>query len=104
MAVGNGAPWIWFLCRVKPLGADIFVPGHGPIPEDPRQTRAALDRLRQILVDSRDGIQNEIARGATEDQAAAAVKLPQYDKLPSFAGQREVVVRRIFKELKGNLP
>jgi cyclase len=104
MAGGYGVSWIRVLDQVKALGADIFVPGHGPIPEDPRQTRAALDRLRQILVDSRDGIQNEIARGATEDQAAAAVKLQQYDKLPSFAGQREVVVRRMFKELKGNLP
>jgi len=89
---------------VKALDADIFVPGHGPIPEDPKQTRAALDRMRQILVDARDGIQNEIARGATEDQAVAAVTLQQYEKLPLFAGNKEAVVRRIYKELKGTLP
>ena len=87
----------------KALEADIFIPGHGPIPEDPKQTRAALDRAQQILVDARDGIQNEIARGATEDQAVAAVKLQQYEKLPSFTGQREVVLRRIYRELKGTL-
>jgi cyclase len=104
MAGGYGVSWIHVLDQVKGLGADIFVPGHGAIPDDPRQTRAALDRLHQLLVDARDGIQNEIARGATEDQAVAAVKLQQYEKLPSFAGQREVVVRRMFKELKGNLP
>ena len=46
---------------------------------------------------------NEIARGATEDQAVAAVKLDQYSKLYAFAGQREVVLRRIYKELKGTL-
>jgi cyclase len=104
MGGGYGVSWIRVLDAVKALGADIFVPGHGPIPEDPKQTRMALDRARQILVDARDGIQNEMARGATEDQAVAAVKLQQYEKLPSFAGQREVVLRRIYKELKGTLP
>jgi cyclase len=103
MGGGYGVSWIRVLDAVKALDADIFIPGHGPIPEDPKQTRAALDRAQQILVDARDGIQNEIARGATEDQAVAAVRLQQYEKLPSFAGQREVVLRRIYRELKGTL-
>src|SRR5438034_10901533 len=104
MAGGYGVSWIRVLDAVEARGADSFVPGHGPMPEDRKQTRAALDRMRQILVDARDGIQSEIARGATEDQVVAAVKLQQYEKLPSFAGQREVVVRRMYKELKGDLP
>jgi cyclase len=103
MAGGYGISWIRVLDAVKALDADIFIPGHGPIPEDPKQTRSALDRARQILVDARDGIQSEIARGATEDQAVAAVKLQQYEKLPSFAAQREVVLRRIYRELQGTL-
>jgi cyclase len=103
MTGGYGVSWIRVLDAVKALDADIFIPGHGPIPEDPKQTRAGLDRARQILVDARDGIQNEIARGANEDQAVAAVTLPQYAKLPSFGGQREVVLRRIYRELKGTL-
>jgi hypothetical protein len=60
--------------------------------------------MRQILIDARDAIQSEIARGATEDQTAAAVKLTQYEKLPSYAGQREAAVRRMYRELTGNLP
>jgi len=104
MGGGYGVSWIRVLDAVKALGADVFVPGHGPIPEDPKQTRAALDRMRQILVDARDAIQSEIARGATEDQTVAAVKLQQYEKLPSYGGQKEVVVRRMYKELKGDLP
>jgi len=104
MAGGYGVSWIRVLDAVKGLDADIFIPGHGPIPDDPRQTRAALDRMQRILVDARDGIQNEIARGATEDQAVAAVKLDQYAKLYAFATQREVVLRRIYRELKGTLP
>jgi len=103
MAGGYGVSWVRALDALKALDADIFIPGHGPIPDDPKQTRAALDRARQILVDARDGIQNEIARGATEDQAVAAVKLDQYSKLYAFMGQREVVLRRIYRELKGTL-
>jgi glyoxylase-like metal-dependent hydrolase (beta-lactamase superfamily II) len=104
MAGGYGVSWIRVLDAVKALDADIFVPGHGPIPDDPKQTRAALDRMRQILVEARDGLQNQIAQGASEDQAVAAIRLDQYAKLYAFAAQREVVLRRMYKELKGTLP
>jgi cyclase len=103
MAGGYGVSWVKALDALRALDADIFIPGHGPIPDDPKQTRAALDRARQILVDARDGIQSEIARGSTEDQAVAAVKLDQYSKLYAFMGQRDVVLRRIYRELKGTL-
>jgi cyclase len=103
MAGGYGVSWIKVLDAVRALDADIFIPGHGPIPDDPKQTRAALDRARQILVDARDGIQNQIAQGANEDQAVAAVKLDQYSELFAFGNQREVVLRRIYRELKGTL-
>ena len=104
MAQGYGVSWLRVLDAVGALEADIFVPGHGPLPQDPRGTRAGLHGLRQILIDAGDAIQNEIARGATEDQAVAAVKLQQYEKLPTYAAQREVTVRRLYKELTGSLP
>ena len=103
MAGGYGVSWIRVLDAVRALDADIFIPGHGSIPDDPKQTRALLDRMRQILVDTRDRIQTEIARGATEDQVVATVTLQQYEKMPQFAGTKEAVVRRIYKELKGTL-
>ena len=103
MAQGYGVSWLRVLDSIETLDADIFVPGHGPIPEDPRATRAGLHRMRQIIVDARDAIQSEIARGASEDQAVATVKLQEYEKLPTFAAQREVTLRRIYKELKGEL-
>ena len=104
MTQGYGVSWLRVLEAVEALDADIFVPGHGSIPEDPRGTRAALRRMRQLLGDARDAIQKEVARGATEDQTAAAVKLQQYEQLPNYAAQREVVVRRMYKELTGQLP
>jgi hypothetical protein len=64
----------------------------------------ALVRFRQILVDARDAVEKEIVRGATEDQAVAAVQLRQYQGLNGYRQQRETVVRRTFQDLKGTLP
>src|ERR1044072_5802673 len=91
---GYGVSWLKTLDAVEALPADIIVPGHGPIPQDPKETRQGLHRFRQMLLDLRDAVQNEINRGATEDQAAAAVMLPQYQHMQGYKSQREVAVRR----------
>jgi hypothetical protein len=57
-----------------------------------------------MLVDIRDAVQKEIARGATEDQAVAAVRWPQYEKMQAYNAQREVAVRRLYRQLTGALP
>jgi glyoxylase-like metal-dependent hydrolase (beta-lactamase superfamily II) len=101
---GYGLSWLKTLDAIQALPADILVPGHGLIPEDPKETRQGLHRFRQILVDLRDAVQEEIARGATEDQAAAAIKRPQYEKMQGYRSQREVAVRRMYKEMTGKLP
>jgi len=100
---GYSVSWLKTLDAVEALPADILVPGHGPIPEDPRETRKGLHRFRQMLVDLRDAVQKEIARGATEDQAAAAIKLPQYEQMQGYKSQREVAVRRTYREMMGTL-
>jgi glyoxylase-like metal-dependent hydrolase (beta-lactamase superfamily II) len=98
--------WINAIDIVLNLDADIFVPGQGPANwmSNPRASRQALIRFRQILVDARDAVEKEIARGATEDQAVAAVQLPQYQGLNGYRQQRETVVRRTYQDLKGTLP
>jgi glyoxylase-like metal-dependent hydrolase (beta-lactamase superfamily II) len=101
---GYGLDWLRALDAVEALGADIFVPGHGPIPADPRETRQGLRRFRQMLVDVRDTVAKEIARGATEDQAVAAIRWPQYEKLQGYNNQRETAVRRLYQQLTGKLP
>ena len=100
---GYGLSWLKTLDAIEALPADILVPGHGPIPQDPKETRQGLHRFRQILVDLRDAVQQAIARGSTEDQAAGAIKLPQYEKMQGYASQREVAVRRMYKEMTGTL-
>jgi glyoxylase-like metal-dependent hydrolase (beta-lactamase superfamily II) len=100
---GYGLDWLRALDAVEALDADVFVPGHGPIPSDPRETRQGLRRFRQMLVDVRDAVQKEIARGATEEQAAAAIRWPQYEKLAGYDAQREIAVRRLYQQLTGKL-
>jgi cyclase len=104
IADGYGLDWLRALDAVEALGADIVVPGHGPIPADPRETRQGLRRFRQMLVEVRDAVQKEVARGATEDQAVAAVRWPQYEKLLGYDAQRETAVRRLHQQLTGKLP
>src|SRR5262245_56090503 len=87
MAGGYGVSWLEVLDRIDALGADIFIPGHGPVPEDPRATRAGLHRLRQVFVDMRDALRTQRAPGATEGQAAAAVKLGRDGKVPNQASE-----------------
>jgi glyoxylase-like metal-dependent hydrolase (beta-lactamase superfamily II) len=100
---GYGLDWLKALDAVEALGAEIFVPGHGRIPADPRETRQDLRHFRQMLVDVRDAVQKEIAGGATEDQAAAAIRWPQYEKMQSYDAQRETAVRRLYQQLTGTL-
>jgi hypothetical protein len=57
-----------------------------------------------MLVDVRDAVQKEIARGATEDQAAATIRWPQYEKMQGYDAQRETAVRRLYQQLTGALP
>jgi len=101
---GYGLDWLRALDTVEALDADIFVPGHGPIPSNPRDSRQGLRRFRQMLVDVRDAVQKEIGRGTTEDQAVAAIRWPQYEKLQGYDTQREIAVRRFYQQLTGKLP
>ncbi len=101
---GYGLDWLKALDVVEALEADIVIAGHGPIPADPRETRQDLRRFRQMLVEVRDGVQKEIARGATEDQAVATLRWPQYEKLQGYDAQRETAVRRLYRQLTGTLP
>jgi glyoxylase-like metal-dependent hydrolase (beta-lactamase superfamily II) len=100
---GFGLDWIKTLDAIDGLGAEIFVPAHGPIPVDPRETRQSLARFHQMLVDIRDAVQKEVARGTTEEQAVATVRWPQYEKMQGYNAEREVAVRRLYRQLTGSL-
>jgi hypothetical protein len=49
----------------------------------------------------RDAVQTKVACGATEEQAAATIRWPQYEKMQSYDAQRETAVRRLYQQLTG---
>ena len=56
-----------------------------------------------MLIDVRDAVQAAVTSGATEDQAAANVKWPQYEKMQGYNNQRETAVRRFYRQITGVL-
>ena len=101
---GYSADWMRTLEAAETLKADIFVPGHGFLPGDPGETRAGLRRHWQILKDVRDAVQKQVDRGTTENEAVAAIDLPQYRKFKGYQRAMEIAVRRIYRELTVGLP
>ncbi len=91
--------WVQTLEAAERLEADIFVPGHGFLPENPRDTRQGLSRHRQLLIDVQRVVQQQIDRGATEDQTVANVELPQYQRFQGYSRAMEMGTRRIYREL-----
>ncbi len=104
IAEGYSADWMRTIEKVEALDAEIFVPGHGFLPKDPKETRAGLRRHWQILKDVRDAVQKQVDQKASEDQAVRAIDLPQYKKFKGYEKALEIAVRRIYKELTAGLP
>jgi glyoxylase-like metal-dependent hydrolase (beta-lactamase superfamily II) len=104
MGDGYGLDWLKTVEAAAALDAHIFVPGHNPLPEDPKQSREEFLRYRQMLVDVRDSVQQAVARGVTEEQAVATIQWPQYEKLRGYENQRPTVIRRLYRQLTGVLP
>jgi glyoxylase-like metal-dependent hydrolase (beta-lactamase superfamily II) len=100
---GFPGEWLKTLEAAEKLEADIFVPAHGFVPANPRETRQGLARHRQILLDVQQAVQKEIARGATEDQAVANIDLPQYHHFQGYSQAMRMAVRRTYQELTGRL-
>ena len=95
--------WIRTLQSAEALEADIFVPGHGFLPDNPRDTRQGLRLHRQLLVDVRAAVEKEVARGATEAQAVTGIDLPQYRRFKGYAQAMPMAVRRTYQELTSGL-
>jgi glyoxylase-like metal-dependent hydrolase (beta-lactamase superfamily II) len=104
MSDGFSADWMRTLEAAEALKADIFVPGHGFLPRDPIDTRAGLRRNWQILKDVRAAVQEQVARGATEEASVRAIDLPQFHKYKGYQRAMEIAVRRIYRELTVGLP
>ncbi len=101
---GYSADWLRTLEAAEALKADIFVPGHGFLPKDLKESRAWIHRQWQVLKDVRDAVQKQVERGASEDEAVRSIDLPQLKKFKGYERALEIAVRRIHRELTVGLP
>jgi len=101
---GYSADWIRTIEAAERLEADIFIPGHGFIPRNLKETRDELRNHRQVLKNVRDAVEIQVKKGVSEDEALAAIDLPQFKKFKGYQRALEIAVRRIYRELTVGLP
>jgi glyoxylase-like metal-dependent hydrolase (beta-lactamase superfamily II) len=82
------------LRRLQEIDYQRIVFGHGP-PGD----KAAVDRQVRYYDDLRAAVSAAIARGASEDEAARTVQLPQYQQWGSYAEWFPLNVRGVYRGL-----
>ncbi len=104
ISAGYSADWMRTIEAAERLDADIFIPGHGFLPQDLKETRSELRNHWQILKDVRDAVQEQVNKGASESEALAAIDLPQFKKFKGYQRALEIAVSRIYRELTVGLP
>jgi len=101
---GYSADWLRTIEAAERLKADIFIPGHGFLPRDLKQTRTELRNHWQVLKDVRDAVAVQVKKGASEKEALANIDLPQFEKFKGYQRALKIAVRRIYRELTVGLP
>jgi len=72
--------WIESLKQVEGLDFDILVPGHGKIGK-----KEHVQRFRGYLQDLRAVVQEQILKGASEEEAKRTVQLPKYEQWQRYS-------------------
>jgi len=101
---GYSADWLKTLETAETLKADIFVPAHGFLPKDLKESRTWLRQQSQVLRDVRNAVQEQVKRGASENEAVLAIDLPEYKRFKGYGRALEIAVRRIHREMTVGLP
>ncbi len=104
LSEGYSSKWMQAIEAAETLNADIFVPGHGFLPKNLKDTRAGLRSHWQILKDVHDAVQKQVSTGASESETVSAIDLPQFKKFKGYERALEIAVRRIYRELTTKLP
>ena len=82
------------LRRLQQLDYSRIVFGHGPSGD-----KAVVDRQVRYYDDLRNAVAAALARGASEDDAARTVRLPQYQQWGSYADWFSLNVRGVYRGL-----
>ncbi|SVC01753.1 uncharacterized protein METZ01_LOCUS254607, partial [marine metagenome] len=98
LADSYSADWVAALDKAEAMEADIFVPGHGLITEDPRESRRGMRHFKQLLLDLREAVRTNIEAGATVEEIVETVVLPKYQDYIGYDRGLEGAIRRIYTE------
>ena len=98
LADSYSSDWVAALDTAEALEADIFVPGHGLITEDPRASRRGMRHFKQLLLDLREAVRTRIETGATVEEIVKTVVLPEYHDYIGYDRGLEGAIRRIYTE------
>lgn len=101
--------WIGTIAAVRALGADVLVPGHGPVMRD----TAYLDTVTELLESVHRQVADAVARGLTLEETREAVDLEPFrarlagdDRLRNASFRSYFVVpavERAWREARGEL-
>jgi len=87
--------WIGTLGRILTMDLDCVVPGHGvPV------TLKEVAEFQGLLTSLRDAVSEAVDGGATEDEAAKEIRLPDYSELPRYDEWLGFNVRNAYRYLK----
>ena len=86
--------WIGTLERILELDLDCVVPGHG-VPVGLQ----GVSEFRGLLISLRDRVADALKGGATEDEAAMEVRLPNYADMPRYNEWLGFNVRNAYRYL-----
>ena len=98
LADSFSADWVAALDQAEAMEADIFVPGHGLITEDPRASRRGMREFKQLLLDLREAVRTRIETGAAVEDIVKTLVLPKYQDYIGYDRGVEGAIRRIYAE------
>jgi len=104
LSEGYCSKWMQAIEAAETLNADIFVPGHGFLPKNLKDTRKGLRSHWRILKDVQDAVRKQVSMGASESESVSAIDLPQFKKFKGYERALEIAVRRIHRELTTKSP
>jgi alkyl sulfatase BDS1-like metallo-beta-lactamase superfamily hydrolase len=89
------------LDRVRQLGAETLVTGHGDAILGKEKIRASLDKMHEAVSYIRDAVMAGMNDGKTVHELMREVKLPDHLKIGEFHGKVSWAVRAIWEEHSG---
>jgi glyoxylase-like metal-dependent hydrolase (beta-lactamase superfamily II) len=93
--------WLASLERVRDLGADLLVTGHGEPIHGAARIRADLDRMHAAVSHIRDATIAGMNDGKTVHELMREVVLPEHLRIGEYHGKVSWAVRSIWEELSG---